>query len=251
VLELPLDFGSGEVAAEGGVVDLVVVGELAERFAGGPASNQRRVGNEPARSRLGREWGLWQLERVVGEGLGEDGRVDQVDGLFQGAQLVGVEHGLGAPTGGDDTLSDLVERVVLVGTGGRQPRCVMLVQHGLVLVARRTPTRPVLSPGELEGVQLLPLKAFLLLLHSAATDADVRSEPHTEQLVDSGIYGRRDSDGNDLGGAIYDTKVVGSRTIETRRRLDERDVLYYVVPDLRSVVRRLSLSGRVPKFTAE
>jgi hypothetical protein len=89
------------------------------------------------------------------------------------------------------------------------------------------------------------------LLHSAATDADVRSEPHTEQLVDSGIYGRRDSDGNDLGGAIYDTKVVGSRTIETRRRLDERDVLYYVVPDLRSVVRRLSLSGRVPKFTAE
>jgi hypothetical protein len=86
-LELPVDFGSGEVAAEGGLGDLVVGGELAERFAGGPASIQRRVGNELTRSRprLERERGLWQLERVVGEGLGEDGRVDQVGDLFQGA----------------------------------------------------------------------------------------------------------------------------------------------------------------------
>jgi hypothetical protein len=94
-------------------------------------------------------------------------------------------------------------------------------------------------------------KAFLLLLLSAATNEDVRSEPHTEQLVDSGVYGRRDSDGNDIGGAVYDTRIVGTRTRETRRRLDERDVLYHVVPDLRGVVRKLSLSGRVPKFTAE
>jgi hypothetical protein len=94
-------------------------------------------------------------------------------------------------------------------------------------------------------------KSLLLLLHSAATDADVRSAPHTEQLVDTGIYGRRDENGNDIGGAFYDTRPAGTRTIETRRRLDERDVLYNVVPDLRSVVRRLSLSGRVPKFTAE
>ena len=43
------------------------------------------------------------------------------------------------------------------------------------------------------AVELTPstFKAFLLLLLSAATDADVRSEPFTEQLVDSGIYGRR------------------------------------------------------------
>ena len=81
--------------------------------------------------------------------------------------------------------------------------------------------------------------------------ADVRAEPHTEQLVDSGIYGRRDENGNDIGGAIYDTKVVGTRTIETRRRLDERDVLFNAVPDLRAVVRALILSGRVPKFTSE
>jgi hypothetical protein len=102
-------------------------------------------------------------------------------------------------------------------------------------------------------------KAFLLLLHQASTDETVRSEPHTEQLVDSGIYGRRDEhgnafldkDGRDIGGAIYDSRVVGTRTIETRHRLDARDVLFNVVPDLRSVVRALSLSGCVPKFTAE
>jgi hypothetical protein len=94
-------------------------------------------------------------------------------------------------------------------------------------------------------------KAWLLLLHQASTDAEVRSELHTEQLVDSGVYGRRDEHGNDIGGAVYDTRVVGIRTLETRRRLDERDVLYHVVPDLRGVVRKLSLSGRIPKFTAE
>jgi hypothetical protein len=94
-------------------------------------------------------------------------------------------------------------------------------------------------------------KTFLLLLHTAATAEDVRSAPHTEEIVDSGIYGRRDKDGNDIGGATYDTKTVGTRTRETRRRLDERDVLFNAVPDLRSVVRALSLSGRVPKFTAE
>ena len=64
------------------------------------------------------------------------------------------------------------------------------------------------------------------------------------------LYGRRDSDGNDIGGSVYDTRIVGTRTRETRRRLDEQDVLYHVVPDLRGIVRKLSLSGRVPKFTA-
>jgi hypothetical protein len=79
-------------------------------------------------------------------------------------------------------------------------------------------------------------REFLDLLLTAATDETVRSEPYTEQLVDSGVYGRRGSNGEDLGGAVYDTKVVGTRTVDTRRRLDERDVLYRVVPDLRSVV---------------
>jgi hypothetical protein len=63
--------------------------------------------------------------------------------------------------------------------------------------------------------------------------------------------GHRDEKGNDIGGATYDSRVVGTRTIETRRRLDARDRLFSIVPDLRSVVRALSLSGRVPKFTAE
>jgi hypothetical protein len=79
--------------------------------------------------------------------------------------------------------------------------------------------------NKLEGTDVLAVeptpasfRAFLLLLLSAATDADVRSEPHTEQLVDSGVYGRRDSDGNDIGGSVYDTRIVGTRTRETRRR---------------------------------
>jgi len=56
-------------------------------------------------------------------------------------------------------------------------------------------------------------KAFLLLLHQASTDETVRSEPQTEQLVDSGIHGHRDENGNDIGGATYDSRVVGTRTI--------------------------------------
>jgi hypothetical protein len=116
----------------------------------------------------------------------------------------------------------------------------------------------LVQASKLEGFGVLAVeptpanfRAFLLLLHTAAIAEDVRSAPHTEQLVDTGIYGRRDENGHDVGGAIYDTRVVGTRTLETRRRLDERDVLFNVVPDLRSVVRALNLSGRVPKFTAE
>jgi hypothetical protein len=107
--------------------------------------------------------------------------------------------------------------------------------------------------GSVLAVEPTPstFKAFLLLLHTASTDETVRSEPHTEQPVDSGIYGRRDENGNDTGGVTYDTRVVGTRSIETRRRLDARDVLFNVVPDLRSVVRALSLSGRVPTIASE
>jgi hypothetical protein len=68
---------------------------------------------------------------------------------------------------------------------------------------------------------------------------EVRAEPYTEQLVDSGIYGNRDGDGNVLPGATYQTRHMGTRQVEVRRRLDERDLLYHAVPDLRSVVRKL------------
>jgi hypothetical protein len=94
-------------------------------------------------------------------------------------------------------------------------------------------------------------KTFLLLLHTASTDEEVRAAPFIEQLSDTGIFGRRDESGNDIGGAMYDTRPAGTRTIETRRRLDARDVLFNVVPDLRSVVRALSLSGRVPTIASE
>jgi chaperonin cofactor prefoldin len=80
-------------------------------------------------------------------------------------------------------------------------------------------------------------KEFLALLLTAATEETVRSEPHTAEIVDYGIYGRRDENGADLGGAMYETRVVGTRTVDTRRRLDERDILFRAIPDLRSAVR--------------
>jgi hypothetical protein len=91
----------------------------------------------------------------------------------------------------------------------------------------------------------LSFRSWLLLLHVAATDQEVRAEPHTEEIADSGIYGLRDKDGNDIGGAVYDTRVVGTRTLERRRRLDEHDVLYNAVPDLRSIIRRVQLGGDI------
>jgi hypothetical protein len=97
----------------------------------------------------------------------------------------------------------------------------------------------------------LSFKAFLLLLYTAATSEEVRAPAHEQQLSDSGIFGRRDENGNALPGAYYDTRPAGVKTTEVRRRLDERDILFNVVPDLRGVVRALSLSGRVRKFTAE
>jgi hypothetical protein len=81
---------------------------------------------------------------------------------------------------------------------------------------------------------------------ASARDA-MQGEVHKKGLD----YGLRDSDGNDLGGAVWDTRVVGTRTLETRRRLDEHDILFNAVPDLRAVVQALILSGRVPKFTSE
>src|SRR5207244_1774766 len=122
--------------------------------------------NEPTRSRppLASERGRLRLcKRVVVEGMGEDRRVDQSGDLFKAAQVGGVGHGLGAAACSDDTLGDLVELAVQLGAGGRPPRCVMLVQQGLVLVARRTPTRLVLSPVELEAFLPLPLDRGLFV----------------------------------------------------------------------------------------
>jgi len=106
------------------------------------------------------------------------------------------------------------------------------------------------GPGVL-AVEPAPLtfRSFLLLLLTASTDADVRAEPFTEQLTDIGAFGRRDDQGNDIGGAVYEVRAAGTRQVETRRKLDYGDRLYHVVPDLRSVVRKLQLGGRVPTIT--
>jgi hypothetical protein len=97
----------------------------------------------------------------------------------------------------------------------------------------------------------LTFRSFLLLLLAASTDADVRAEPFTEQLADIGPFGRRDELGNDIGGAVYEVRPAGTRQVETRRKLDYGDRLFHLTPDLRSVVHKLQLSGRVPTIASE
>jgi hypothetical protein len=86
----------------------------------------------------------------------------------------------------------------------------------------------------------LSFKSFLLLLHTAATDPEVRLEPYEEQLIDAGTFR------SEHGGVVYDVRPAGTRQIEVRRKLDYADRLHDLIPDLRSVVHRLQLSGRVP-----
>ena len=105
------------------------------------------------------------------------------------------------------------------------------------------------APGVL-AVEPVPatFKSFLLLLHVAATDPAVRAEPHVQELTDTGIFWSRDEA---LPGAVYDTRPAGTKTTDVRRRLDEHDRLFHLTPDLRSVVRKLQLSGRVPTIDSD
>jgi hypothetical protein len=106
------------------------------------------------------------------------------------------------------------------------------------------------APGVL-AIEPVPstLKAFVSLLLIAATDPTVHAPPHVQELMESGIYGRRDNQGRDLGGAVYDTRPAGTKTIEVRRRLDHGDRLHGLIPDLRGIVQRLSLSGNIPSIS--
>jgi hypothetical protein len=106
------------------------------------------------------------------------------------------------------------------------------------------------APGIL-AVEPVPstFKAFLSLLHVAATDPAVHAEPHVQELSETGIFGRRDEQGNALPGAYYDTRPVGTQTTEVRRKLDEHDRLFHLIPDLRGIVARLTPSGRIPTIT--
>jgi hypothetical protein len=193
--------------------------ETGASFGGARRSRDRRPRRRPFRRALPR------CVNEDGKGLKQlDLLHEQEEGVYQRAGELFASLA--------DIWNELVE---VIETEDRFVQASKLEGSG-VLAVEPTPTN---------------FKAFLLLLLSAATDADVRAEPHTEQIVDSGIFGNRDDDGNALPGATYDTRHMGTRQFEVRRRLDERDVLFNVVPDLRSVVRRLSLSGHVPKFTAE
>jgi hypothetical protein len=81
---------------------------------------------------------------------------------------------------------------------------------------------------------------YLLLLHKVATDDEVRLDPYEEQLIDSGTFRGK------FGEAIHDIRPAGTRQVEVRRKLDYGDRLIHLVPDLRSVVHKVQLSGRIP-----
>jgi hypothetical protein len=108
------------------------------------------------------------------------------------------------------------------------------------------------SPGIL-AVEPVPstFKSFLSLLHVASTDPAVHAPPQVQELTETGIFGRRDEQGNALPGAYIDTRPVGTQTTEVRRRLDEHDRLFHLIPALGNIVRALQLSGRIPTITAE
>ena len=108
------------------------------------------------------------------------------------------------------------------------------------------------APGIL-AIEPVPsnFKAFLSLLHVAATDPAVHAEPHVQELTETGIFGRRDEHGNALPGAYFDTRPAGTQTTEVRRRLDEHDRLFHLIPALAGIVRELQLSGRVPTIASE
>jgi len=75
-------------------------------------------------------------------------------------------------------------------------------------------------------------RAFLLLLHTAATDPAVHAAPHVQELTETGIFGRRDEHGNALAGAYFDTRPAGTKTTIVRRKLDEHDRLFHLIPAL-------------------
>jgi hypothetical protein len=72
------------------------------------------------------------------------------------------------------------------------------------------------SPGIL-AVEPVPadFKAFLSLLRVAATDPAVHAAPHVQELTETGIFGRRDSDGNALPGARSLERAAGATARRT------------------------------------
>jgi hypothetical protein len=76
-------------------------------------------------------------------------------------------------------------------------------------------------------------REFVDLLMAAATNEEVRAADYEAPLIDAGPFR------TEHGGAVYDVRSAGSEIVSVRRRLDARDVLFNVVPDLRAAVRKL------------
>jgi hypothetical protein len=115
--------------------------------------------------------------------------------------------------------------------------------------ARRTLPANLLAYLDSEGPALLlspmptTFQAFTRMLHEAATNPELRSEPYVEPLIDAGVFS------TESGARVYDVRTAGTRLVDTRKRLDDRSILIELVPDLRSSVRRVQLGGRIPTIT--
>jgi hypothetical protein len=81
-------------------------------------------------------------------------------------------------------------------------------------------------------------RSWLLLLHTASTDADVRAPDHVQEMFETGNYNGR-----------YETHPAPPKVTEVRRRLDAHDRLFHLIKPLGSVVRALHLSGKIPTIS--
>jgi hypothetical protein len=97
-----------------------------------------------------------------------------------------------------------------------------------------------LEPPGILAVEPIPasFKSFLLLLHVASTDPTVHAPPHVQEMFETGNYNGR-----------YETHPAATKTTEVRRRLDHGDKLHSLIPDLRSVIHKLQLSGKIPTIS--
>jgi hypothetical protein len=204
----------------------------------GPVESLRKKERQDASALPGLEGDLSAVRSVIAEESARLAEAETAEARKRLAELHEQEEGIYQRAGEFfASLADLWNELVEI-----------LEEESQVATANRLE-----APGILAVEPVPPdFKSFLSLLRVAATDPAVHAAPHVQELTETGIFGRRDEHGNALpGAAYYDTGPVGVQTVEVRRRLDEHDRLFHLIPALGNIVRALQLSGRIPTITAE
>jgi hypothetical protein len=68
------------------------------------------------------------------------------------------------------------------------------------------------------------------------------------RLTETGIFGRRDEYGNALPGAYIDTRPAGTKTTIVRRKLDQRDRLFHLIPRWEESSASCNSAGAFPRL---